>query len=377
MATPTGTKVDAERARLRAEGYTEAEISRILMNQASGNESQRPAGAARVQGNVGRILGNATAAVSYARGAIFGIRGDIGNIFNRTAPPLERAKSGGFLALKAAIVAVICFAIYQAWQQHITYQTETTKANAPKAQAESCTARMQAYTNIPLEELQRGKVDDRLLRDCDPTYAAREAQCDARSKAIVADLDHLTAADHEGVDRVMKQITAFKEDCRITEERQRLLKEAAGRAEALFQQGSEQPKATNDDAARAAMTASLPKVAAEQIPTPTPSIEPSPTPTSLRTPTAFNCAKQHLGADFVICASPELMDAEARLEDAYQAARAAKGDDVKTEQWAWIKNFGPHCGLPLRGRPASNQIQGAAGCVRDAMEQRIRELQAR
>jgi uncharacterized protein YecT (DUF1311 family) len=97
----------------------------------------------------------------------------------------------------------------------------------------------------------------------------------------------------------------------------------------------------------------------------------------LRTPVAFNCAKQHLGADFVICASPELMDAEARLEDAYQAAHAAKGDVVKTEQWAWIKSFGPHCGLPLRGRPVSNQIQVATGCVRDAMEQRIRELKAR
>ena len=34
------------------------------------------------------------------------------------------------------------------------------------------------------------------------------------------------------------------------------------------------------------------------------------------------------------------MDAEARLEDALHAAHNAKGDQVKTEQWAWIKRNG-------------------------------------
>jgi hypothetical protein len=70
------------------------------------------------------VLGNASAAVSYARGAILGIRGDIRNLFDRTAQPLERAMSGGFLAFKLGVVAVISFAIYQEWQQHIISQTE-------------------------------------------------------------------------------------------------------------------------------------------------------------------------------------------------------------------------------------------------------------
>ena len=82
-----------------------------------------------------------------------------------------------------------------------------------------------------------------------------------------------------------------------------------------------------------------------------------------------------MGVDYVICASPELMDAEARLEDALHAAHVAKGDQVKTEQWAWIKRYGADCGLPLHGRPADERIHGAA-CVREAMEQRIKELQA-
>ena len=83
-----------------------------------------------------------------------------------------------------------------------------------------------------------------------------------------------------------------------------------------------------------------------------------------------------MGTDFVICASPELMDTEARLEDVYKTARAAKGDQVKTEQLDWIKHYGPNCGLPFKGRPLEEKIKSVAGCVREAMEQRIKELQA-
>ena len=95
-------------------------------------------------------------------------------------------------------------------------------------------------------------------------------------------------------------------------------------------------------------------------------------------PTHFDCVNgKHMGTDYVICASPELLDGEARLEDAYAAARAgANGDRVKTEQWDWVKRYGPDCGLPLKGRPPEEKIHGTAGCVREAMEQRIKELQA-
>ena len=82
-----------------------------------------------------------------------------------------------------------------------------------------------------------------------------------------------------------------------------------------------------------------------------------------------------MGTDYVICASPRLLDSVARLEDAYRAAYAARGDAVKSEQWDWIKRYGPDCGLPLRGRPSPDLIDGAAPCVGAAMERRIHELQ--
>lgn len=96
---------------------------------------------------------------------------------------------------------------------------------------------------------------------------------------------------------------------------------------------------------------------------------------ALRTPTLFNCDKATLGSDYVICASAELMDAEARLEDAYIAARDQRGDGVKLEQRAWIKRFGPDCGLEYRGRPDDMTIHAAAPCIGRALESRITELQ--
>ena len=50
-------------------------------------------------------------------------------------------------------------------------------------------------------------------------------------------------------------------------------------------------------------------------------------------------------------------------EDAYDAAHTAKGQVVQSEQWGWIKRYGPDCGLPLSRRPAPDLIPSAAPCV--------------
>lgn len=53
---------------------------------------------------------------------------------------------------------------------------------------------------------------------------------------------------------------------------------------------------------------------------------------------------------------------------------AARGDDIKTGQRAWIKRYGTDCGLSYRGRPSADQIQSATGCIGAAIEQRIAEI---
>ena len=140
MATPTGTKVDAQRARLRAEGYTEAEISQILINQASGIGSQQPAGAAPVQGNMTGVLGNASAALSHARGTIPVLKGEVANLSNPTAPRSSRAKSAAVVVSAAVVAAVLGYAIYQEWQIHIVNAPITAAAEAQKAAAAAAVA---------------------------------------------------------------------------------------------------------------------------------------------------------------------------------------------------------------------------------------------
>lgn len=95
----------------------------------------------------------------------------------------------------------------------------------------------------------------------------------------------------------------------------------------------------------------------------------------LRKPASFDCAKASMGSDFVICAYADLLDAEARLEDAYNAAKAARGTAVRSEQIDWMKSYGPDCGVPFRGRPSSALIRKSRDCVFSAMEKRIGELQ--
>jgi chemotaxis protein histidine kinase CheA len=94
---------------------------------------------------------------------------------------------------------------------------------------------------------------------------------------------------------------------------------------------------------------------------------------SARMPPAFHCSNAFFGVEFVICSSPQLVEAEARLED---AARAARGNDVKTDQRAWYtKIFVQSCGLTAKGRPSPDKIRASQNCVAEAISQRIHALE--
>jgi len=101
---------------------------------------------------------------------------------------------------------------------------------------------------------------------------------------------------------------------------------------------------------------------------------PTPKPPAPRTPSAFDCTKKALGVDYVICASSDLLDAEANLEDAYRAALQLPGGDapaVKSSQRDWSRRYGVACGLPARGKPSDALISARQGCVLDAIKDRI------
>ena len=173
---PPATPLDAERARLRAAGYTDAEISQILIARASA--PQQAAGGA-VQGAPPGVfsgtLGNVGAAMSYGRMFLPTLRGDLVKMFDRAQSPVRRIEAALFLAFKIVVIAAIGYAVKQEWDQHIMSATQTaannsdlTAAQAKKMKAEadaaeqvaagekakSCSERMQLLTqNMYMDDM--------------------------------------------------------------------------------------------------------------------------------------------------------------------------------------------------------------------------------
>jgi len=122
---PAATPLDAEREQLRKAGYTDAEVSQILIARAS----QQPAAAAG-QGVMSNVLSSLLAVASHARMLIPTFRKDVVTIFDGTATASARAGATASLTVKAVVVVVLAYAAWQEWQQHIIYATETAASQA-------------------------------------------------------------------------------------------------------------------------------------------------------------------------------------------------------------------------------------------------------
>jgi len=107
MATP----LDAERARLRALGHTEAEISQILILQEAAKTSPLAAGAAPVQGTMTGTTGNLAAAASFVRNFVPGMVADFGTMRNPAAASQARGQAAVYLALKVVVILVVAYVI--------------------------------------------------------------------------------------------------------------------------------------------------------------------------------------------------------------------------------------------------------------------------
>jgi len=132
---PAATPLDAEREALRKAGYSDTEISQILIARAS----QQPAGAAG-QGVMSNVLSSITAVASHARVLIPTFRKDVETVFDSTATASVRAGATASLAVKAIVVVVLGFAAWQEWKQHIIYSTEIAEQQARKMSADAARA---------------------------------------------------------------------------------------------------------------------------------------------------------------------------------------------------------------------------------------------
>jgi hypothetical protein len=126
------TPLDAQREQLRKAGYTEAEVSQILIARAS----QEPIGATG-QGVMSNVLSSIIAVASHARALTSTFRKDVVTVFDGTATPSARAGSTASLAVKTIVVLVLGYGAWQEWQQHVISNTEIARQQARKAKPEA------------------------------------------------------------------------------------------------------------------------------------------------------------------------------------------------------------------------------------------------
>jgi hypothetical protein len=207
---PEATSLDAERARLRSAGYTDAEVSQILIARAS----QQPAAAG--QGALSNALSSIVAVASHARTLIPTFRKDVATVFDAAATVSARAGATASLAVKAVVILVLGYAAWQEWRQHIISATEIAASQAEKARAEACSARIKAIIDtVPMDQVV--EATDIVQRDCDPTYAARAKACDEKFQAILNDIDHMNANNPDAQKEMTAKINAHKSACVITD----------------------------------------------------------------------------------------------------------------------------------------------------------------
>jgi hypothetical protein len=161
MATPdspAAAPLDAERARLRSAGYTDAEISHILTQREIGASSQ-PAGAG--QGVMSNVLSSILGVASYARMLIPTFRKDVMTVFDDAATASARAGATASLLVKAVVVLVLGYAGWQEWNQHIVYATEIARQQALKAKAEADALTDCTVDGLYLRQLQEARTEGR------------------------------------------------------------------------------------------------------------------------------------------------------------------------------------------------------------------------
>jgi hypothetical protein len=176
--------LDAERARLRAAGYTEAEISQILIARASA-PAQAPGATGQpvAPGVFSGTLGNVGAAMSYGRSFLPTLRGDLVKTFDRALSPIRRIEAALFLAFKVAVIAVIAYAVKQEWDQHIISATETAAQQAKKMAADARQSELQTdlMSSNPERELREHETSQQRAAN-----AAALEQKDAERKRLDA-----------------------------------------------------------------------------------------------------------------------------------------------------------------------------------------------
>ena len=166
--TPAAAPLDAERARLRSAGYTDAEITHILTQREIGASPQQSAGSG--QGVMSNVLSSIVAVASYSRALIPAFKKNVATVFDGGATASARTGAAALVAGKTVVILVLGYAAWQEWQIHINYASQTAHGQAEQ---------LNANPNLTAADFERA--------------AKRKAAADAKQAQLAADIDWLFA----------------------------------------------------------------------------------------------------------------------------------------------------------------------------------------
>jgi hypothetical protein len=150
-STTTEHLVEDERERLASAGYSEAEVSQILIAR----EAKLGAGS---QGAASGVLSNLTAVMGHARNFLPSLRTDFEKMLNPKSSFGARIEAAIAVALKASVVAVLAYIV--------SLECAQLKASVDRARAEACIARQKNAINFStMNELLSGHHYD-LDKEC-------------------------------------------------------------------------------------------------------------------------------------------------------------------------------------------------------------------
>lgn len=155
--TPKPSPLESERERLRAAGFSDPEISQILIAKETGQQHGIGGGAPGVMSGV---LNNLAAVMSHARNFLPSCKADLAKMLDCASSPLMRIEAAILLVLKCAVVAVLAYIVSMEFTKF--------KAETDRAKAEACSARMKAIAET-LSPSQWGVATAAFERDCGPT----------------------------------------------------------------------------------------------------------------------------------------------------------------------------------------------------------------
>ena len=147
--TPAPSRIEAERERLTKAGFSEAEISQILIARETGAAQGMGGG----HGVLSGVLSNLAAVMTHARNFLPSLAADLARMLSRRVPPLQRMEAAFNLVAKCAVIAVLAYVVASGIRDPESELRQRAKSRTPAKRAEKTRSMDTATWNELLRRL--------------------------------------------------------------------------------------------------------------------------------------------------------------------------------------------------------------------------------